>query len=138
ENNNDKIKCDKIKIYENNNDKIKCDKIKIYENNNDKIKCDKIKIYENNNDKIKCDKIKNDHLKNVPVKKKKKEYTKNVIGSKVHTHELHKENIFVLPKDNINNKFGEKKKIPLKQKNKKVKKRTFSESTINILSYFKN
>ncbi|EWC89142.1 hypothetical protein PFNF54_02107 [Plasmodium falciparum NF54] len=61
-----------------------------------------------------------------------------MIGRKVHTDELHKENIFVLPKDNINNKFGEKKKIPLKQKNKKVKKRTFSESTINILSYFKN
>ncbi|ETW19008.1 hypothetical protein PFFVO_02027 [Plasmodium falciparum Vietnam Oak-Knoll (FVO)] len=134
----DEIKNDEIKNYEINNDDIKSyeinnDKIKRYEINNDKIK-----RYEINNDKIKCDKIKNDHLKNVPVKKKKKEYTKNMIGRKVHTDELHKENIFVLPKDNINNKFGEKKKIPLKQKNKKVKKRTFSESTINILSYFKN
>ncbi|SPJ09828.1 conserved Plasmodium protein, unknown function [Plasmodium sp. DRC-Itaito] len=130
---NDQIKNDQIK-----NDQIKNDPIKNDQINNDPIKNDQINNDQINNDQNNNDQINNDQFKNVSVKKKRKEYMKNVIGRKVHTHEVHKENIFVLLKDNINNKFEEKKKIPLKQKNKKVKKRTFSESTINILSYFKN
>ncbi|SOV13358.1 conserved Plasmodium protein, unknown function [Plasmodium gaboni] len=136
------IKNDEIKRGERKNDDIKKEDIKNYD-----IKKDDIKNHQIKNDQNFCDQktldqfkhniIKYDQFKNVPVKKKRKEYVKNMIGRKVHTHELNKKNIFVLTKNNMNNNFEEKKKIPLK-KNKKVKKRTFSESTINILSYFKN
>ncbi|SOV13519.1 conserved Plasmodium protein, unknown function [Plasmodium sp. gorilla clade G2] len=144
---NDDIKKEDIKKEDIQNDDIKKEDIKNYHIKNYHIRNDDIKNHPINNDQKICDQKKLDHFKhniikydqfkNVPVKKKKKENVKNMIGRKVHTHELNKKNIFVLPKNNMNNNFEEKKKIPLK-KNKKVKKRTFSESTINILSYFKN